>query len=58
MDRGFVTASIGAPEWGEMMFTVPYTVGEQQVGTLQVWETSAKDGSRINLRETVVWLTP
>jgi hypothetical protein len=58
LNRGFVTASIGAPDWGDMTFPVPYAVTEQQVGTLQVWETSAKDGSRINLRETVMWLTP
>ena len=51
-------ASIGGPDWGEMAFGVPYTVSELQVGTLTVWETSAMDGSMINLRETVVWLTP
>lgn len=56
--RGFTTASVGGPDWGDMAFTIPYTVTELQVGTLEVWETSAMDGSRTDLRETVVWLAP
>jgi hypothetical protein len=55
---GFTTASISGPDWGDMAFTIPYTVTALQVGTLEVWETSAMDGSRTDLRETVVWLTP
>jgi len=55
---GFTTASISGPDWGDMTFTIPYTVTDLQVGTLEVWETSAMDGSRTDLRETVVWLTP
>ena len=55
---GFTTASISGPDWGDMAFTIPYTVTDLQVGTLEVWETSAMDGSRTDLRETVVWLTP
>jgi spore germination protein GerM len=55
---GFVTASIGAPDWGGFSISIPYAVDELQVGTLQVWETSAKDGSRTFLRETTLWLTP
>jgi hypothetical protein len=55
---GFVTASTGAPDWGDFSITIPYAVDELQVGTLQIWETSAKDGSRTFLRETILWLTP
>lgn len=55
---GFTTASTGAPDWGDMMFNIAYNVDHLQVGTLQVWETSAQDGSRLNLREAVVWLSP
>jgi hypothetical protein len=55
---GFTTASIGGPFWGRFAFAIPYTVTERQVGSLVVWETSAMDGSRTDLRETPVWLTP
>ncbi len=55
---GFTMATAGGPDWGDIAFTIPYSVTELQVGTLEVWETSAMDGSRTHLRETVVWLTP
>jgi len=44
--------------WGTFDTTIPYEVGEPQWGSLIVWENSAKDGSRINVREHPVWLTP
>lgn len=55
---GFVTASTAGPDWGDFTISIPYSVTELQVGTLQVWETSAMDGSKLHLRETVMWLTP
>ena len=55
---GFTTASTAGPDWGDFSFTVTYTVDEPQVGTLQVWEESAQDGSKLHLRETVLWLIP
>lgn len=55
---GFVTASTAGPDWGDFTITIPYSVDSLQVGTLQVWETSAMDGSKLHLRETVMWLTP
>jgi spore germination protein GerM len=55
---GFTTASTAGPDWGDFSFAVNYTVDRTQVGTLQVWEESAQDGSRLHLRETVLWLTP
>ena len=54
----FTTASIAGPDWGDFNFSVEYTVDRVQVGTLQVWEESAQDGSKLHLRETTLWLTP
>lgn len=47
----FTTASIGAPEWGE--FSIDLAIPEDQLPTngtltLEVWESSAKDGSRLH----------
>lgn len=46
LGEGFTMASMGAPEWGdfseEFSFTEP---SETQVGTVEVLEESAKDGS-------------
>lgn len=55
---GFETTGSAGPDFGIMTFDVEYTVGERQVGTLMVFEISAKDGSRIHLREVPVWLEP
>ena len=43
--------------WGDFDETIPYEVDTPQRGSLIVWENSAKDGSRINIREHPVWLT-
>ncbi|HSO50666.1 MAG TPA: GerMN domain-containing protein [Acidimicrobiia bacterium] len=51
-----VMASCGTGCWGEWEVSVPYTVERDQVGALIVWEYSAKDGSRINIREYPILL--
>ena len=54
----FETTGSAGPDFGPMSFTVDYDVDEVQVGTLMVFELSAMDGSRTDVRETVVWLVP
>lgn len=44
--------------WGAFDFTIHYEVDRSQTGSLIVWANSAKDGSRIDVREYPVWLTP
>lgn len=44
--------------WGGFDFTIPYEVDQRQVGALIVWADSARDGSRIDVREYPVVLTP
>lgn len=56
--EGFTTASCGTGCWGEWDVTIPYDVDEPQMGALIAWESSAMDGSQINVREHPVWLTP
>jgi len=51
-----VMASCGTGCWGDWSVSVPYEVDRDQVGALIVWEISAKDGSRINIREYPVLL--
>jgi len=51
-----VMASCGTGCWGDWEVSVPYEVDRDQVGALIVWEYSAKDGSRINIREYPVLL--
>jgi spore germination protein GerM len=51
-----VMATCGTGCWGEWEVSIPYTVDRDQVGALFVWENSAKDGSRINVREYPVLL--
>jgi hypothetical protein len=51
-----VMASCGTGCWGEWEVEIPYTVDRDQFGALIVWEFSAKDGSRINIREYPVRL--
>jgi hypothetical protein len=46
-----VMASCGTGCWGEWGVDIPYTLDREQFGALIVWEISAKDGSRINIRE-------
>jgi hypothetical protein len=51
-----VMASCGSGCWGEWEIDIPYTVDRHQFGALIVWENSAEDGSRINVREYPVQL--
>jgi germination protein M len=54
----WLMASCGTGCWGTFDVTIPYRVGKAQWGTLRVFDLSAKDGSRENIREYPVWLTP
>jgi spore germination protein GerM len=56
--EGFTTASTGGPDWGTFQFAIPYIVDTQQLGSLMIWEESAKDGSQMHLVEHPVWLNP
>jgi len=51
-----VMATCGTGCWGEWQIDVPYEVDRDQFGALIVWEYSAEDGSRINIREYPVHL--
>ncbi len=53
-----VTASCGTGCWGTFDVTIPYTVTEPQIGAVIVWVNSAQDGSRQDIREYPVLLTP
>ncbi len=54
----FTTATCGTGCWGTFKKTIPYKVAKKQKGTLTVWEESAKDGSKINVRSHPVLLAP
>jgi germination protein M len=51
-----VMAACGTGCWGAWEIEIPYEVDRQQFGALIVWEFSAQDGSRINIREYPVQL--
>jgi germination protein M len=53
-----VTASCGTGCWGSFRTSLAYTVNRAQWGTLRVFESSAQDGSPVNVTEYPVWLTP
>jgi germination protein M len=53
-----VTATCGTGCWGSFRTSLAYSVGRGQWGTLRVFESSAQDGSPINVTEYPVWLTP
>lgn len=53
-----VTATCGTGCWGTFDVTIDYDVSEAQWGTLRAFESSAQDGSPVNVREYPVWLTP
>ncbi|MCG5102146.1 Gmad2 immunoglobulin-like domain-containing protein [Oceanobacillus alkalisoli] len=46
--KGFVTASQGAPEWGEFEITISFDEVANDTGLIVLYEESAKDGSRQN----------
>ena len=56
--EGVTTATCGTGCRGTFEATIPYDVAEAQLGSLIAWEASARDGSRINVREHPVWLVP
>ena len=56
--EGYTMASCGTGCRGEWSISIPYEVGVAQTGSLIVWEGSAYDGSRLNVREHPVWLLP
>lgn len=48
-DEEFVTASIGAPEWGKFNFSINSNIYKNNIPLyLVLFEASAKDGSRVN----------
>jgi germination protein M len=51
-------ASCGTGCWGTFDVLIPYSVDAAGWGTLQVWVSSAVDGSVEDLTEYPVWLTP
>lgn len=51
-----VMATCGTGCWGEWEIDIPYTVDRDQLGALMVWEYSAKDGSRLHVREYPIQL--
>jgi hypothetical protein len=56
--RTFTTATCGTGCWGEYSVSVPYSVDREQAGTIEVFESSAEDGSMINVVRIPVTLTP
>jgi hypothetical protein len=46
--EGQAKATAGAPEWGNFEFTVSIDKATNPVGTLMIFESSAKDGSQTN----------
>ena len=54
----FTTATCGTGCRGDYSVSVPYSVDHEQPGTVEVYESSAKDGSAINVVDIPVTLTP
>ena len=54
----FTQATCGTGCRGDYSTAVSYDVGSEQQGTIEVFETSAKDGSRINVVDIPVTLSP
>lgn len=48
LDEGFVTASEGAPGWGEFEIIISFDEVANNNGMVILYEESAKDGSRTN----------
>ncbi|NLZ93910.1 MAG: hypothetical protein GX922_07855 [Firmicutes bacterium] len=47
-DKGFTTATEGAPGWGKFEIVIDIDNITSSTGTVFIYETSAKDGSRVN----------
>jgi hypothetical protein len=56
--RTFTTATCGTGCRGEYSAAVRYQVNREQMGAIQVYESSAQDGSAINVQHIPVTLTP
>jgi Immunoglobulin-like domain of bacterial spore germination/Sporulation and spore germination len=56
--RTFTTATCGTGCRGDYSVSVPFNVDHQQRGTIEVFESSAKDGSAINVVAIPVTLMP
>jgi hypothetical protein len=54
----FTTATCGTGCRGDYSVAVPYRLASEQPGTVQVYEVSARDGSRINVVDIPVTLAP
>ena len=54
----FTTATCGTGCRGDYSVSIPYSVDHEQQGTVEVYESSAKDGSAINVVDIPVSLTP
>ncbi|MBN6205749.1 Gmad2 immunoglobulin-like domain-containing protein, partial [Ralstonia pickettii] len=48
LDEGNVTASTGAPDWGEFEITITFDEVAYDTGTVILYDESQKDGSRQN----------
>jgi germination protein M len=58
LDEDFVTATSGTGTRGRFEFVAPFEVDGEEEGMLVVFEHSAKDGSRVNVVEIPLRLTP
>jgi Immunoglobulin-like domain of bacterial spore germination/Sporulation and spore germination len=58
LHHDFVTATSGSGERGTFDFTIPFRVAREQEGTLVVYESSAENGSHINVRRIPLTLAP
>jgi hypothetical protein len=56
--RTFTTATCGTGCRGDYSVSVSYDVGTEQPGTIEVFESSAEDGSMINVQSIPVTLSP
>jgi hypothetical protein len=56
--RTFTTATCGTGCRGDYSVSIPFNVDRQQEGTIEVFESSAKDGSPINVVRIPVTLMP
>ena len=56
--RTFTTASCGTGCRGDYSVAVSYTVPKAEPGTIEIFESSARDGQPINVQQIPVTLTP
>jgi Immunoglobulin-like domain of bacterial spore germination/Sporulation and spore germination len=56
--RTFTNATCGTGCRGSYAVTISYSVAQSEPGTIEVFETSAKDGSPVNVQLIPVTLTP